>query len=147
MLSNCKDIHTRWILARQMSQAMAPILSSQPLWEQCRCVAARRASMGAGTGTAEPSWCQTLPFPLWCLPNRQDRIKALEVTSKPAGECLCSHLVLPPTVGKILIRIWTMNYHTALSDYIFILSSSFFSWNQFIDMFTRTFFSHVFFLH
>lgn len=148
MLSNCKDIHMRWILAQQMSHTMVPILSSRPLWDQRSCSAARRASMGAGTCTAELSWWQIFPFPLFLLSNQRDRIRALEITTgcKLAWEFLCSHLMFPPTLSKIFIWIWTMNYHTAVLDYIFILSSSFFSWNRFIDIFTHTFFSRLFFL-
>jgi len=33
---------------------------------------------------------------------------------------------------------------TAVLDCVFVLNSSFLSWNRFIDMFTRTFFSCVF---
>lgn len=85
-------------------------------------------------------------LPSFSLSNQHDRIRAFEITAgcKLAWKCLCSHLMFPPTLGKIFIWIWSINYHTAGLDYVFILSS-FFSWNKFIDMFTRIFFSHVFF--
>lgn len=85
-------------------------------------------------------------LPSLALPNQQDRNRALEITAgcEPPWECLCSHLRSPPALGKIFISVWTVNYHTAALDYVFILSS-FFSWSQFTDVFTQTFFSYVFF--
>lgn len=140
MLSNCKDTHMRWILARQMfclhrlfgTSAVALQLAKR-VW-----VLAHALQNWAGDRSSLPSFF---------LSNQQDRIRAFEITAgcKLVWKCLCSHLTFPPTLGKIFIWIWSMNYHTAGLDYVFILSSSFFSWNQFIDMVTRTFFCHVFF--
>lgn len=131
VLSHCTNIHRRWILAWQMSQTTVPIRSSQLLWDWCSCFAAHRATIGAGTRTAELSWWPILPF-LFFFPmsNQQDRIRALEIATdcKLGWDYLCSHLMFPPPLGKIFVQIWTVNHHTAVLDWICILSSSFFSW-------------------
>lgn len=64
------------------------------------------------------NWAGGCSFPSllsFFLSNQQDRIRALEITAgcKPPWERLCSHLRSPPTLGKIFISIWTVNYHTA----------------------------------
>lgn len=137
------DTHMRWILAPQMfclhrlfGTSAGALRLTERVW-----VLAHALQNWATELVTDPS------LPSFSLSNQQDRIRAFEITAgcKLAWKCLCSHLMFPPILGKIFIWIWTMNYHTSSLDYVFILSSSFFSWNRFTDIFIQTFLSHVFF--